>query len=129
VVIPESERDTDLANKLRDEWPMILRWAVGGCIEWQRDGLQAPDEVIEATDSYRADMDVLGEFIEDRCTIGAQFTARASDLYHSYTQWCEARGEHKNTQTKFGARLAERGFRKGRGADGRKVYFGIGVLS
>ncbi|MCC7086329.1 MAG: hypothetical protein IT427_15105 [Pirellulales bacterium] len=128
VTIPENERDPELAHKLRNEWPSILRWAVGGCLEWQRHGLQAPDVVVEATDNYRAESDVLGEFLEERCVIGDQFTAAAGDMYHAYTQWCEARGEFKQTQTKFGARLAERGFTKRRGADGRKVYLGVGLL-
>ena len=39
VEIPEDERDKDLPEKLRKEWPAILRWMIDGCIAWQRDGL------------------------------------------------------------------------------------------
>ena len=53
VVIPENERDPELSDKLRAEWPGILAWAVHGCLEWQRDGLKTPDVVLEATSSYR----------------------------------------------------------------------------
>ena len=35
VTIPEPERDKDLAEKLRDEWPGILRWMVERCLAWQ----------------------------------------------------------------------------------------------
>ena len=28
--------DLDLEMKLRAEWPMILRWMIDGCLDWQR---------------------------------------------------------------------------------------------
>jgi P4 family phage/plasmid primase-like protien len=80
VVIPEGERDADLANKLKSEWPLILRWAVAGCLDWQRNKLQAPAEVKAATDDYRADSDVLGEFIEERCIAEPGCEAMAESL-------------------------------------------------
>ncbi len=39
VTIPDAEQDKQLTSKLRAEWPAILRWAVAGCIDWQRNGL------------------------------------------------------------------------------------------
>ena len=39
VTIPPAERDHDLADKLRAEWGGILQWAIDGCLEWQRLGL------------------------------------------------------------------------------------------
>ena len=39
VTIPPDERDPDLPDKLRAEWPAILRWAIDGCLAWQREGL------------------------------------------------------------------------------------------
>jgi hypothetical protein len=39
VTIPPEERDKDLANKLRAEWPGILNWAIEGCLKWQAEGL------------------------------------------------------------------------------------------
>ena len=43
------EPDRDLADKLVAEWPGILRWAIDGCLEWQRVGLAPPPAVVEAT--------------------------------------------------------------------------------
>jgi len=48
VTIPEAERDLNLFNKLKPEWPGILRWALNGCLEWQRLGL-APPPVVRDT--------------------------------------------------------------------------------
>ena len=39
VTIPEAEKDKNLPEKLKAESPGILKWAVGGCLDWQRDGL------------------------------------------------------------------------------------------
>lgn len=36
--------DRQLEDKLRSEWPEILRWAIDGCLEWQRNGLRAAGE-------------------------------------------------------------------------------------
>ena len=45
VTIPEEEQDKELPAKLREEYSGILAWAVRGCIDWQQNGLQTPDEV------------------------------------------------------------------------------------
>jgi putative DNA primase/helicase len=42
VQIPTEEQDRDLLVKLRAELPGILRWAVEGCLDWQRNGLKPP---------------------------------------------------------------------------------------
>jgi putative DNA primase/helicase len=39
VTIPAEERDIDLAEKLKAEWPQILNWMIHGCLEWQHIGL------------------------------------------------------------------------------------------
>jgi putative DNA primase/helicase len=38
VPIPPEDQDKRLLEKLRAELPGILRWAVSGTLEWQRDG-------------------------------------------------------------------------------------------
>ena len=49
VIIPPKERDIDLFEKLKEEWPAILGWAVRGCAEWRRIGLAPPKAVTDAT--------------------------------------------------------------------------------
>ena len=34
--------DPHLEDKLRAEWPGILRWMIEGCLDWQRNGLLRP---------------------------------------------------------------------------------------
>jgi putative DNA primase/helicase len=45
VTIPLEERDQELTDKLKGEWPGILAWMVKGCLEWQRQGLRPPEAV------------------------------------------------------------------------------------
>src|SRR5262249_1677210 len=56
-------KDTELAAKLLTELPGILAWAVRGCLAWQRDGLRPPEMVQAATEEYRKEMDVVGNFL------------------------------------------------------------------
>ena len=45
VTVPEADRDPRLTEKLKAEAVGILRWAVEGCLEWQRRGLDPPPAV------------------------------------------------------------------------------------
>jgi putative DNA primase/helicase len=110
VTIPETEQDKDLPVKLRAELPGILAWAVRGCLAWQQDSLGAPDAVIQATADYRADMDVVGRFIEECCLVSPHVRVKASALYEAYKQWCQANGEQLVTLSAFGNTLEQRGF-------------------
>ena len=128
VVIPEQDRDSDLPEKLKAELPGILAWAVRGCLEWRKKGLAAPAEVTAATQSYRDDMDVVGEFIAEHCVLELNVTVSATKLYEKYKEWAEAAGERKLTQKNFGLRIAERGFEKEKNSKTRRwMYVGIGL--
>lgn len=118
--------DKTLPEKLRAELPGILRWAVEGCLMWQRDGLGLPDEVKNAVKEYRDEMDILGSFIEECCEVGNGKLANASQLYKAYKAWAEAGGEFYITQTQFGRKMRERGFEKDK--QGTILYRGIGIL-
>jgi putative DNA primase/helicase len=127
ITIPEAEQDKGLPEKLREELPGILAWIVRGCREWQRDGLGEPEEVRSATTSYRADMDVLAGFIEDRCVVDPDAWTKFADLYASYQDWCDESGEKAETKRRFGTRLKERGFEPDRGTGNVPIRRGIGL--
>jgi putative DNA primase/helicase len=132
VTIPPDEQDKRLPAKLRTELSGILAWIVRGCLEWQRIGLQPPEEVRRATGRYRAEMDVLGAFIGEECIVAEHASARATALYSAYKAWCEENGERHETQRRFGGRLKERGFENGKITAGpHKGYvewYGIGLI-
>lgn len=113
VTIPENEQDKELTAKLKAEWPGILAWAVQGCLDWQREGLTAPVEVMAATASYRREMDILGDFFDNCIQTGENITITVKELYDAYVSYCEANGEsikERLGKKKFGVRVSERGF-------------------
>jgi putative DNA primase/helicase len=128
--IPPAEQDKHLPDKLLEERAGILAWAVEGCLEWRREGLQAPDAVRKATGEYRAEMDVLGAFLKECCKQGPDENEAASDLYTAYKLWCQDGGERAETQRRFGSQLRERGFERYRGgADGGHRWRRVSLLT
>lgn len=129
VTIPDEEKDLRLGDKLRDELPGILAWAVRGCLAWQKEGLTPPQEVTAATAEYRGEMDVLARYLEERTVRieGAQTQAKA--LYADYLDWCKEQNERELNATRFGRSLAERdGIDKYRDpSSGRTYYMGLGL--
>ena len=82
--------------------------------------MRPPATVTNATKAYRADMDLVAQFIGDCCieAPGAEETVKA--LYSDFTQWCHDNGEMIMTQRSFGQRLAERGYKDTRTGKARK---------
>lgn len=128
VQIPLEEQDRELPGKLKLELPGILNWAIAGCLQWRHGGLEPPKEVNEATQAYRDEMDILADFIAERCLVAPAVSATAKELYSAYTAWAEAAGEKQPlSQRAFGMSLTERGFKRDRGTGGRIVWYGIGL--
>ena len=42
ITIPSAERDPQLLERLKAEWPGILSWMIQGCRDWRSIGLQPP---------------------------------------------------------------------------------------
>jgi putative DNA primase/helicase len=126
--IAPAAQDKQLPQKLRAELPGVLAWAVEGCLEWRREGLKAPEEVKKATAGYRSEMDVIGDFMADRCFRGERLEVAKDELYKAYQVWCDDAGERSETKRKFGMLLIERGIEDGRNSDRTKrIWKGIGL--
>jgi putative DNA primase/helicase len=119
--------NTTLADELRAEAAGILAWAVRGCLDWKRDGLQHPDAVNVATKEYQDESDLVAEFISDRCVVAENCTVGATPLFESYRSWCDARqlpDADRFNQKVFGSQIRKR-FTP---IEGRTVsYRGIGL--
>ena len=125
--ITDAEKDPLLPDKLASEAAGILAWAVRGCLEWQRIGLQAPAEVLAATAEYRADSDTLGQFLSD-CTVRVEGArTKAGVLYAAYQKWAAASGVPPINLSQFGAAITERGIVKEKVTAG-VFYCGVGIL-
>lgn len=122
-------KDKQLGKKLRAEASGILNWMIEGCLAWQREGLNPPKIVLDATEEYQAESDTLRPFLEDCCVIHPDAKVSASALYEAYKAWCASAGEHPQRQRDFGSALTERGFtsRRGFGKSGAHGWYGIGL--
>jgi len=112
VVIPDDQQDKHLDAKLRAEAPGILRWAIDGARRWQESGLTEPAAVRAATADYRAEQDVIGDFITETCILLPGISTPFKDLYDAYQRWAEATGERPITKKRLGLSLSERGLTK-----------------
>src|SRR5215212_5048710 len=122
--------DTDLPEKLREELPGVLAWAVMGCVEWYQHGLGSAPAVERATAAYRAETDVLERFMSERCEFGPDKSVTKADLYEAYEQWCSEEDEEPKTIKAFGSIMKEKGavlnFKESKNNKSR-IWKGIGL--
>src|SRR4029078_10354951 len=73
--------DRKLEERLRGEWPGILRWMIEGCLDSQQDGPVRPAAVAEATDGYFEDQDLMGQWIKADCEEGSNHVEATAALF------------------------------------------------
>jgi putative DNA primase/helicase len=112
VTIPPAERDPDLAEKLKAEWPGILAWAIEGYLAWQRVGLVAPAAVTAATAAYLEAEDAIAVWMNERCEQESGAKERSSVLFAAWKEWAEKAGEAVGSQKNLSQKLEDRGFKK-----------------
>ena len=107
--VPKPERDTDLAEKLKLEWPQILQWAIDGCLAWQAEGLDAPVIVADATKSYLAQEDAITAWWNECCLSvpDSRYTTE-KDLFESWRKWAFENGESPGTKRLLSKHLEDR---------------------
>ena len=114
VTIPPEKRDLQLITKLEAERDGILGWMLQGCAEWRTRGLSPPSIVLAAAESYFAEEDIVGQWIEKACETGLDCRASAQALFASWSQWADAAGHPKGTKKTLGEALRSRGFTSGK---------------
>jgi putative DNA primase/helicase len=112
--IPLEQQNRSLGDELkREELPGILNWALRGLADYLASGLPTPRAVMEITESYRKDSDVLGEFIEECCDQAFDVRVSLKELYTRYGEWCKESGmKFPLTKRQLSAQIEGRGYRK-----------------
>jgi P4 family phage/plasmid primase-like protien len=120
VTIPEHERDPELpARLLAEEGGQILQWAIKGALEWQRRGLDAPETIRAASDTYLDEEDVAGQFMAE-CLLEARGEFVTTTAIHAaFRSWCDTQGLHPWTMMTLQKELTQRGLAPARTAKGR----------
>jgi P4 family phage/plasmid primase-like protien len=124
VRIPPERQDRRLLEKLKAEAPGILRWLTEGCRRYLEQGLQDPPEVREATARYRAEVDDLYRFLEERTERAPDASIQASVLYQAYKEWALQEEAEPVGGKRFGEAMLNLGYERYE-AGGKRYYRGL----
>jgi putative DNA primase/helicase len=119
VTIPIEERDPQFAERLKPEYPAILRWILDGCLEWHSDGLRVPEIVRNASDEYFEEQDVMGLWLEASTDRVPRAFTTTTVLFKNWKVWCEDRNHYVGTERAFNDDLVDHGFTRDRKKYGR----------
>ena len=128
-MIPEAERDETLPERLKAEWPGILKWMIDGCLEWQAHGLAAPERVRAATDEYLTAEDAFAIWLEEAVDRQDGAHETTGELFQSWTTWATKAGEFVGSQKRFSQIMRDRSFEPKRQAGtGRAGFTGVHLV-
>jgi P4 family phage/plasmid primase-like protien len=85
--VPEGERDKRLQEKLAEELPGILNWALEGFKVWSQEGLNPPTKVIAETEEFRDEMNQPQRFYEECFELDSSSEIEMSKVLAVYEEW------------------------------------------
>jgi putative DNA primase/helicase len=112
VAIPLEERRPidDVFAEFKQERPGILNWLVAGLISYMNAGrLIVPQDVLEATESYREDMDPVGAFKITCVRKAPTKHVTAFEMYRAFQAYCHANSLRVMSQKNFTVILTSKG--------------------
>jgi putative DNA primase/helicase len=109
ITIPPAERDSELGERLRDEWPGILAWMIAGCLQWQKRGLAPPEAVTLATAAYLEAEDAMAAWLDESGTRDPNAWETTKTLFASWKAWADSAGEYAGTLKRFIQNVETRG--------------------
>ena len=90
IIIAKEAQDKRLKDKLRNEMSGILNQMIAGALAYLSEGLTMPEAMVEATQAYHEDNDLLGQFLtlcvarEPGSTVGA---TALQELFAAWQTW------------------------------------------
>ena len=119
--------DPDLKEKLRTEYPAILRQMIEGCLTWQRDRLGTAAAVKAATSAYFEAQDSFRRWIDERCILDDSLSLKPGVLLADFNAWARESGEETVAGNAF-AELIDRmpGLKRDK-SNGVRLVRGIGL--
>jgi putative DNA primase/helicase len=128
--------DTELTDKLLEELPGILNWAIIG---WHRlaprKRFVPPRASAEAQRELEDMASPITAFLRDRCKVGSCETVLISALYQAWCDWCVGQGRtHPGTLASFGANVraalpsVTKAQPRQENGQRQRLYVGIGLL-
>jgi putative DNA primase/helicase len=125
-IAPE-DRNPKVKERIKDEGPGILNWALEGLARLRERGhFKIPDAVKNATVQFQENNDIPALFIADRCEVDPELTVGAGELYQEYRFWCDDNGHRRQSSTSLADDWQRLGFERYR-AKGKSKYRGVRV--
>lgn len=128
----ERPKDPDLRQKMCRCAPGILAALVKGYGDYKIQGLNPPPEVTAFTASYRANEDIIGQFIADCCITYdnpeevKRHQVQATELYDLFSWWFRRNISRKPySPQKFGTEMKKKGFEKVKNSN--IFYLGLSI--
>jgi putative DNA primase/helicase len=118
-----------VGKMLNEHLNELFSWMAQGASEWYADGFPPCTVLQQEMDKYVAELDILAQFIEDRCEVGegADFRGSPTGLYQEFVGWC-AEGNSKCLRKQdFAARLRKHGFTPKKSGS-KRFYQGLRVI-
>lgn len=125
-VIKPPHKDTKLEEKLRAEWPGILRWMINGCLDWQANGLVRPKSVLEATNDYFDEQNTMQQWLEQECRVemgNTHLFEKTNALFNSWKAYAKANSLEAGDSKSFKTSMERLGFPYDRDAKSRFFRF------
>lgn len=124
------EQDKGLKAEFRkpEVQSAVLNWLLEGYALLQKEGLQPPKSVLEATAAYYHESDKVTQFADDRLIEDGTAEVRTSQVYDEYRRWCDENGCYSENSRNFNQELRKFGkvVRKRPKAGGEKTTMLIG---
>jgi putative DNA primase/helicase len=108
VSIPANEQDVNIGRKLRVESSGILNWLLDGLSDYLEQGLNPPQEAIDAVEEYRLSSNPFAEWFEESLTPEPNAKHPSKDFYSDYKAWCQENDLEPINITAFGRALTDR---------------------
>lgn len=124
-----SKDNRNLRAELRAEAAGILAWSLVGCLEWQRDGLHPPMQVMNAIEAYQEAENPLTDFILEWTVPDQHASISAAAFFQAYKEYALQQGlsERERLSPHSFGRLMVKKFDRKRGPSGQR-YHGVRVV-
>lgn len=116
---PDSKPFEEVITTLRSEHAGILCWAVAGLQDVLINGLIYPESVKADTELYKAESDLIGDFLQEKIIPERGAELSRAEMYSEYQQYMKETGHNSLSTNRFTPKLREKNLEEYRRASGR----------
>lgn len=130
----DAEKKTNFAEQvLAEESEGILNWVFEGAAKFIENGckLTTPQFVLEATEEYKENEDIVGQFIAEKCVMGdytkdtKTWKVGSQELYVAYKEYCKDSGAYTKSISDFNNSMSSVDGVVKINASGKKFWTGL----